>query len=294
MSSEKLFLLGVGCQKGGTTWLHDQLSKSNNFDGGLFKEYHVFDCLHIEPCINIKEPLIQRLKEINNLNISSPNTLGILMHNLFFSNPDSYFDYFDYLWLSKKSTKIVGDITPSYCGLDSIVFQTIRKKLEERGFRVKIVFLMRDPVERIHSMFRMKKRDLSKSNEISSEIIKISEDEFMKKKYKEVNVEFRTRYDKTILNLESAFDEENIFYSLYEDLFSDECISRLSKFLEIDSKIFDKSQFSNVSPRKEFLREETTALVANYYSEVYSFVEKRFDISTKWKSHKYISRSNLK
>ena len=250
MSSEKLFLLWVGCQKGGTTWLHDQLSKSNNFDGGLFKEYHVFDCLHIEPCLNIKEPLIQRLKEINNLNISSPNTLGTLMHNLFFSNPDSYFDYFDYLWLSKKSTKIVGDITPSYCGLDSKVFQTIRKKLEERGFRVKIVFLMRDPVERIHSMFRMKKRDLSKSNEISSEIIKISEDEFIKKKYKDVNVEFRTRYDKTILNLESAFDEENIFYSLYEDLFSDECISRLSKFLEIDSKIFDKSQFSNVSPRE--------------------------------------------
>ena len=257
MSSEKLFLLGVGCQKGGTTWLHDQLSKSNNFDGGLLKEYHVFDCLHIETCIKYKKrQLIKRLKEINHLNISSPNTLQILIPNLFFSNPDSYFDYFDYLWLSKKSTKIVGDITPSYCGLDSIVFQTIRKKLEERGFRVKIVFLMRDPVERIHSMFRMRKRrkkNLSKSNEISSEIIRISEDEYMKKKYKGVDVEFRTRYDKTILNLESAFDEENIFYSLYEDLFRDECISSLSKFLEIDSKIFDKYQFSNVSPRKEFL-----------------------------------------
>lgn len=294
MESEKLFLLGVGCQKGGTTWLHDQLSKSKNFDGGFFKEYHFFDVIHIESCMNVKEILIQQLKGINNLNISSPDTWRLLMHNLFFSDPNSYFNYFDYLWLSNKSTKIVGDITPSYCGLDSIVFQTIRKKLEDRGFRVKVVFLMRDPVERIHSMFRMEKRNLSNSNAISSEIIRISEDEYIKKKYKEVNVEFRTRYDKTILNLESAFDKENIFYSLYEDLFSDECISRLAKFLEIDSKIFDKSQFSNVSTRKEFLREETISVIANYYSEVYSFVEKRFDISTKWKSNKYVSRSNLK
>ena len=41
--SEKVFILGVGCQKGGTTWLHKQLDKHPNVNMGFTKEYHVFD-----------------------------------------------------------------------------------------------------------------------------------------------------------------------------------------------------------------------------------------------------------
>ena len=147
---------------------------------------------------------------------------------------------------------------------------------------------MRDPVERIYSMLRMSKRNLTKENLNFKKIMIMSEDEYMKKKYKDLDVEFRTRYDKTIINLESVFDSENIFYSLYEDLFEDKCLLRLSKFLGIENRIFDRSQFSNVSPKKEFLKEETISLVANYYSEVYRFIKNRFDISSKWKSNKYI------
>lgn len=288
MGSEKLFLLGVGCQKGGTTWLYDQLCKSEKFNGGFLKEYHYFDSVHIELCKNIKKDRIKALKKIDENNINNTNKSQILMNNLFISNPDSYFNYFDYLWLSNNSTKIVGDITPSYCGLDSSVFKTIKRELEDRGFRVKIVFLMRDPVERIYSMLRMSKRNLTKKNLNFRKVMSISEDEYMKKKYKELDVEFRTRYDRTIINLESVFDPENIFYSLYEDLFGDKCISRLSKFLGIESSIFDRSQFSNVSPKKEFLKEETISLVANHYYEVYKFMKNRFDISSKWESNKYI------
>ena len=45
---EKQFILGVGCQKGGTTWIYDQLSKLEQVDFGFKKEYHVFDTLYIE------------------------------------------------------------------------------------------------------------------------------------------------------------------------------------------------------------------------------------------------------
>ncbi len=83
----------------------------------------------------------------------------------------------------------------------------------------------------------------------------MSEDQYVMEKYKEFDIEFRNRYDETILNLESVFNAENIFYSLYEDLFGDEFISRLSKFLNIENKVFDRSEFSNVSPKKEFLKE---------------------------------------
>ena len=42
------FILGVGCQNGGTTWIDDQLSKVEQVDLGFQKEYHVFDTLYIE------------------------------------------------------------------------------------------------------------------------------------------------------------------------------------------------------------------------------------------------------
>ena len=43
---EKIFVLGVGCQKGGTTWLYKQLIKSEAVNFGYTKEYHVFDTIY--------------------------------------------------------------------------------------------------------------------------------------------------------------------------------------------------------------------------------------------------------
>ena len=59
-----------------------------------------------------------------------------------------YFNYFKHL-LSKPAIKLTGDITPSYSMLDSNAFADIKNGLESVGLRVKVVFLMRDPVERL-------------------------------------------------------------------------------------------------------------------------------------------------
>ena len=42
-----VFLLGTGCQKGGTAWLHDYLGSSAETDLGFMKEYHVWDRLDL-------------------------------------------------------------------------------------------------------------------------------------------------------------------------------------------------------------------------------------------------------
>ena len=42
---KKIFILGVGAQKAGTTWLHRQLIKNSKFNFGHRKEYHVFDSI---------------------------------------------------------------------------------------------------------------------------------------------------------------------------------------------------------------------------------------------------------
>ena len=40
---QKDFILGVGCQKGATTWLRSQLNNHEASNFGFAKEYHVFD-----------------------------------------------------------------------------------------------------------------------------------------------------------------------------------------------------------------------------------------------------------
>ena len=41
------FVLGVGAQRGGTTWLSRFLNHSPQFERGYRKEYHVFDALDL-------------------------------------------------------------------------------------------------------------------------------------------------------------------------------------------------------------------------------------------------------
>jgi len=46
--NDKTFLLGLGHQKCGTTWLHEYLDGYPFFEKGFAKEYHVWDYLDIK------------------------------------------------------------------------------------------------------------------------------------------------------------------------------------------------------------------------------------------------------
>lgn len=58
---KKIFLLGIGAQKAGTTWLHNQLVLNNNVDLGFAKEYHVLDSIFINSFTNSKARLVNRI-----------------------------------------------------------------------------------------------------------------------------------------------------------------------------------------------------------------------------------------
>lgn len=61
MMNTKTFVLGLGHQKCGTTWLYHYLSQSRRFKGGIKKEYHIWDALDV-PSMHgqiIKQPFLQ-------------------------------------------------------------------------------------------------------------------------------------------------------------------------------------------------------------------------------------------
>ena len=285
----KQFVLGVGCQKGGTTWLHDQLRKSIYFEGGIEKEYHIFDAINIDVCHHFHKTRERLLLDAISAGEKPSSRLFYLNH--FYHHPSAYFLYFDSLWSRSESVTTVGDITPTYSGLGVNALRDIKAGLEEKGFDVKVIFLMRDPFERIWSSVRMNKRYLAdrKQSRIrrflggtANQGRRYSDQEILLSAYKSKEVEMRTRYDLTIQNLEKVFEPNQIFYSLYEDLFRQETIERLSWFLNLDPGVFDVGYTSNVSPKTDEVDDEIRLKICSYYHGVYEFISKRFDVSGKW------------
>lgn len=150
----KTFLLGVGAQKAGTTWLHDYLSHSPQADLGFTKEYHVFDSLTLPGSTKFRKLITrQAIKDLED-----PHSIGTprpsVTRAAFLYDQEIYFDYFAGL-LKRDGIRLTGDITPSYSGLSEETLLRIRDGFAARGIAVKPVFLMRDPVDRLQSMVRM-------------------------------------------------------------------------------------------------------------------------------------------
>ncbi len=275
--NKKTFALGVGCQKGGTSWLTKYLRQHSAMKLGRLKEYHVFDALYIKGCGN------WYLNSIKNLNKDE----NYRLRKKFIENTDEYFDYFSHI-LDRYEKNITADITPSYSGLPDYALKEIKDGFERRDIQVKVIFLMRDPFERVYSYCRKGIRN-NKPRQIHKKYI---EEEALLNQYSKWHCEFRTRYDITIKNLEKVFDENNIFYGFYEELFNDESIRRLDDFLGIpfEPGNYDLRVNEGQKPN-EFNKIVYEKIIANYYRDTYKFIFDKFGekyIRSIWSSARHI------
>jgi hypothetical protein len=280
---KKTFLLGVGCQKGGTTWLSNYLRNHPNTDMGIRKEYHVFDAMHVPSCrkfMDAETACGRRMLEWF-WNVKSNPGQSTLLD--FYADTESYFDYFEFL-ASRADVRVVGDITPSYAALPADVFASIRRGLEDRGFAVRVVFLMRDPVERIWSAARMRSHRLNR--EAMSSVEKILNT------FRHHDYVLRTQYDETIRNLEAAFSPDQLHFAFYENFITGDRVRQLADFLDLPFIEPDTSVRYNASPNKGNLPEYVRRHVAEFYRPVYEFCAAKFGeelIESLWPGYRLVA-----
>jgi len=295
---KKDFVLGIGCQKGGTSWLRDQLNSHDKCNFGFTKEYKVFDKLYgvsgnIAGTFGLKGNFFEKFLKKYSLirpDKKNPNSYN---RDFFLLNQKNYFDYFDSLFLNNKKLTTTGDITPSYAGLPEEAFLNIKKNLEEKNFKVKIIFIMRDPLERICSQERMifnkYKNGLNINPIYKSKIESLgnkNRNKFLEYLYKDPKNIYRTRYENTINNIEKIFDPEDIFFSLYENLFTKDSFNRLRSFLGIYDLKLDKSKIINRSPKStNQLSEETRQGIFDFYKSTYIFCRRKFNAHLFWNNY---------
>lgn len=285
---KKLFLLGIGAQKSGSTWLHEQLDNNVNINMGFLKEYHVFDTISLPEFRRWRDEIIHELLEKEKQGIlgkNHPENSKLSKRLSFIDNTNNYFDYFDYLHYKDANTEAVGDITPSYALLTKETFKQIKDGLESRGFTVKVIFIMRDPVERAWSQTKMEKKNKLKIGIVNND----TPQQELQKIYKLDHVKKRTQYEKTISKLESVFTKENIFYGFYEELFTKEGYSALMNFLDINLKTPEFNNRINASAQDQYISIALAEEIAQYYEETYRFINDKFagKASLLWPSATY-------
>ena len=266
--NQKIFVLGVGAQKAGTSWLRNYLNNRSDADMGFTKEYHIFDSLTIDHSNSFRKQVFRNAERIAQQDLGVKNVAAYAQLFAFMLDRNLYYDYFTArLW--PDNILLTGDITPAYAGLEEKILAEIKTKFQTRGIEVKPVFIMREPVSRLQSMVRaqFRKRKIEPNQlQIKNEMEKMQRTEWEK---------LRSDYATTITRLENVFGS-NVFYGFYEKLFTTETIKSLCSYLEINYHPAEIDIRVNASNSGATITKQQFRLFQTAYQETYSFVESHF------------------
>ena len=115
---EKTFILGLGAQKSGTSWLYAYIRRFDQVNMGFAKEYHVWDAINIPECGDFKISSGRRSQ------LNSTDYFRFCMQNI-----NGFYEQY-FRSILNSGFNITGDITPSYSGLNHSDLKSIKTKLE--------------------------------------------------------------------------------------------------------------------------------------------------------------------
>ena len=227
--TDKTFILCVGASKCGTTWIRDYLGSSPGADMGRLGEMQVWDALTVPVFAKYRVPEPSRWRQWED---RAAQALGwapkadVLRWRLQ-SDVNVYFAYFQRL-LAKPGIHLTGDVTPTYAALPVPILQRIDDRFTAAGITVKVVFIMRDPIERAWSLVKMKQR--------KGETAQAPREQLFRAQFGDQPLAPHHAYGPTLARLNAVFEPERVFLGLYETLFEPETIAAFSAFAGVPSR----------------------------------------------------------
>ena len=262
----KTFMLGIGAQKAGTSWLHDYFSKRRDVFVPPVKELHHFDA-RFRPDLSsdFDRRFRERLEEHrarDGKSRAARKRVEILEARVrMIEDEGAYRAYFEKA--VPKVCRVFGEITPAYSLLPEEGFRAVAAQFP----RTKLIFLMRDPVDRLYSHLRMAERlDMLDVPAIAQFEAALSNPQYVE----------RSEYHRTLANARSVFAPEDIFTGFYETFFCDAELERLCDFLGIPFVPGDYGSPVNVSPHETRLDAERLAMAREKLAPVYDFCRAEF------------------
>lgn len=233
-------MLGVGAQRCGTTWLYRYLSQHPAVFISPFKELHVFDAMFApEASGYTRERRFDRLRlMLDTILRGEPvdrQALMVAIERYELSlGENAYLAYFRRHVTAGH--RVMGEITPSYSLIPSSGFRAVRQLLTTAGLKPRVVFIMRDPVERVYSQLRLN-QDMGVAQVREAYASALSA----------TGITLRTRYDLTLASLLGGFEADELLFLFYEELFQAKSVEVICRFLDIDVRPADFSARVNMA-----------------------------------------------
>ncbi len=274
-SDPKTFVLGLGAQKAGTSWLYHYLNADPASDFGGLKEYRVWDALELPEMgyFDVRPSKItNRLVVALTSRVRGRASNAWKLRGHLQDDPENYFAYFKER-LSQPGIRMTGDVTPSYSGLSAETLCTIRDRFNDEGINVKVFFIMRDPVTRAISAARMnrRKRDWRESVPPFGDF-----DRAILSYAKSTHHSLIANYEHTVTQARSVFGPENVYVGLYETMFQLEEVERVSTFMGaafMPERI--KKRFYE-SRSEQPVKDETRHQLREIFEPTYRFAAQEF------------------
>ena len=100
--------------------------------------------------------------------------------------------------------------------------------------------------------------------------------EILKDIYKDEKFVIRTNYSKTIERLETVFDSDKLYFGIYEEMFEESNIQKLSSFCGVPVERDFVSQRFQMSKKSEELDEALKAEMLTFFASEYRYCNQRF------------------
>jgi hypothetical protein len=228
---EKKFpdFLIIGAQKAGTTWLHRNLQAHPQVWMPKEKELHYFD-EKMEAKTSLRSKLWgeramderwrrQVRRQVGRYSGVSPSDIAWDLRYFLGSWNDAWYASL----FSQGAGKTAGETTPDYSVLGRKQIAHVHDIMPE----AKIIFLMRNPIERAWSQSLMDVRERN--------IEDVSDEEFQKH-FESKRSRLFTDYLRTLENWGSFFPEKQIFVGFLEDVhfYPNRLLARAYRFLGVD------------------------------------------------------------
>ena len=263
---KKTFILGLGHQRTGTTWVSKHLLRSKRFRRGPLKEYHIWNALDVDAMAG------HRLSEEDAAS-DAPSTLRYRMQN----EDGFYFDYFKRLYSLRY--RVSADFTPAYSSLPETRLRAIKDQFQQRQIDVKAVVIIRDPIARIKSATRFNLERGNFDEGIPSGVTNFAD--ALGHYYKSPHCELRTSYHQTIERARRVFGADNLYVSVFENMFKEQKIRALSKFCGVPAVFDEKKNRINKTltevPEETGLEDDIRA----HYQEVYDYCFENYPVTRK-------------
>jgi hypothetical protein len=266
--SSRSYVVCIGAQKAGTSWLFRYLQQRPEVLLSPLKEIHYFDaryrpdlCAHWDREYSnrfkqlVKKSSIAQLRDDPGLQ----DFIDAHLDRLRMIDDGTYYrKHFEKRVQSQH--RLFGEITPAYSMLPAAGLEAIRDSFGS----ARVIFVMRDPVDRYWSSLKMKERNRKRLGDDSFSAIERYYPELDNPQHSE-----RTAYHHTLDNLSRVFERRDYLVLFYEELFTDASIDRLCRFLGLDFASGNYQTIINESGSDAIPDEDMQRAAAAKFAAVY-------------------------